>query len=306
MRHIFVINPNAGKKDSTEEIVKCIDTLSKYDKYKDIEFEVYTTKSRGDAVEFVKKACEESNNEPIRFYACGGDGTINEVVNGMAEFSNASFACYPCGSGNDFVKIFKGKDFTNIQNIIDGEEIKIDLVKTNDRYCVNITNIGFDAAVAYNMVKFKRIPLVNGKFAYRLGLIKSLFREMKHWAEIYVDDEKIDLTGFLLACACNGICCGGSYYCSPKSIVNDGYMDVIAIKHISVFKFLKLVKYYQNGTYQEREDVMKHVSIHKAKKLRIVATKKPIIYGLDGESFVSKEINVELIENKVTFISPRK
>lgn len=305
MRHIFIINPVAGKKDDTESITKQLEELVKTEEYKDFNYEIYITKGPTDATNYVREVCtKDTTGEEYRFYACGGDGTINEVANGVYGFNNASFTAIPCGSGNDFVKAFKGSDFTDLKKVINGTVKTIDLIKCNGKICINITNIGFDAAVAYNMVKFKRWPLVNAKGAYTLGLVKSLFSQMKHYADIYVDDEKIDLKGFLLACACNGICCGGSYYCSPKSIVDDGIMDVIAIKHMSLFRFLKLVKYYQNGTYQEMEEIMKYVNIYKAKKLKIVAIKKDIIYGLDGESFKDHEINVEILPAAIKFVAP--
>ena len=307
MKHIFVINPVAGKKNVTEKITNELEELKKIDDYKDLNYEIYNTKCVGDATNFVRETCEHNESgEDLRFYACGGDGTINEVVNGLYGQSNASFSCVPCGSGNDFVKVFKDVDFKNIRSLIDGSEKTIDLMKANGQICINIANIGFDAAVAYNMVKFKRWPLVTGKGAYNLGLIKSLFSERRHYADIYIDEEKIDLTGFLLACACNGICCGGSYYCSPKSVIDDGFIDCIAIKHMSLFKFIGLVKYYQNGTYQENPKVMKYIKIYKAKKLKIVSFKKDIIYCLDGECYKAKEVDIEIIPQAVKIVIPKQ
>lgn len=307
MRHIFVINPVAGKKNVTEKITSELVKLKEIEEYKDLNYEIYNTKCVGDAVRFVRETCENNlSGEELRFYACGGDGTINEVVNGLYGYDLASFSCIPCGSGNDFVKAFKDVDFKNIKNLIDGSKKTIDLIKANDQICINIANIGFDAAVAYNMVKFKRWPLVTGKGAYNLGLVKSLFSDRKHYADIYIDDEKIELTGFLLACACNGICCGGSYYCSPKSLVDDGFIDCIAIRHLSLFKFLGLVKYYQNGTYQENPEVMKYIKVYKSKKLRIVSLKKDIIYCLDGECYKAKEINIEVLPQAVKLVLPKQ
>ena len=305
MKHIFVINPTAGKKDSSLKIKEKIDSLIKEDKFKDLQYEIYETKCKGDATNFVRDYCNREKNELLRFYACGGDGTINEVVNGIYGFDNASFSCYPCGSGNDFVKAFKSLVFTNIQALIDGSEQRIDLIRVNGNYCVNITNVGFDASVAYNMTKFKKWPLVSGKGAYTLGLIKSLFSEMKHWADIYIDGEKIEEKGFLLGCACNGICCGGSYYCNPNGKADDGIMDALVVKHMSVFKFLKMVKKYQNGTYLEDEKIMQYINIYKPQTIKFVALKNDIKYGLDGETYKAKEINIEFVKSCVNFVIPK-
>lgn len=304
MIHIFIINPTAGKKNSYEVIKEKLNILLQEEKYKDIKYEIYETKGKNDATNFAREYCEREKDEELRFYACGGDGTINEVVNGIYGYSNASFSCYPCGSGNDFVKVFKDSDFTDLKALIDGEKQKIDLIRVNGKYCVNITNVGFDAAVAYNMTKFKNLPLVTGKSAYTLGLIKSLFSEMKHYADIYIDGNKIDEKGFLLGCACNGICCGGSYYCNPYGKVDDGIMDCLVVKHMSIFKFLKMVKKYQNGTYLEDEKIMQYINVYKPQNMKIISLKKDIKYGLDGETYKEKEINIELVKECINFFKP--
>lgn len=307
MKHIFVINPVAGKKNVTEKITNELKDLIQREEYKDLEYEIYNTTEVGDGARFTRERCEQNNGqEHLRFYACGGDGTINGVVNGLMNQENVSFSCYPCGSGNDFVKAFPNSDFTNIENLINGEEKQIDYITVNGKACINMVNNGFDAAVAYHMCRFKHWPLVSGKMAYKLGLVKALFKDMKHYADIYAENEKIDLEGFLLSCACNGEWCGGSFHCSPRSVVDDGFMDVVAIQHMSVFKFLKLVKYYQTGTYLENEEVMKNVRVYKIKHLKIVSKKGEIIYGLDGESYKSDNINIDLVEKGVTIAIPIK
>ena len=65
--------------------------------------------TQADAINFVKRRCSE-NEEDTVFVACGGDGTLNAIVNGAIGFNNALVTCYPCGSGNDFVKIYGGKE----------------------------------------------------------------------------------------------------------------------------------------------------------------------------------------------------
>lgn len=182
MKHIFIINPKSGKKDSTSIIV---DFLK--ENYSDIDYEIYNTKCVNDATNYVKNICEHSEEE-IVFYACGGDGTLNEVINGAVGYDNVYVSVYPCGSGNDFIKSF-GKDnyFKDLHNVINGKFKKIDLLKVNGRYTINMCNLGFDASVAYNMQKFKKWPLINGKGAYNLSLVYSLIFNMKHTCKIEID-----------------------------------------------------------------------------------------------------------------------
>ena len=100
MKHIFIVNPKSGKKDSTEYISAFLQ-----ENHKDLNFEIYNTKGIKDATQYVKNICENTQEE-ITFYACGGDGTLNEVVNGAYGYENKYITVYPCGSGNDFVKVF--------------------------------------------------------------------------------------------------------------------------------------------------------------------------------------------------------
>ena len=138
MKHIFIINPTAGSGLYIEELNKKLNAL------KDIEWETYTTKGAKDATAFVKSYCSE-HKEPVRFYACGGDGTIKEVADGVVDCPNAEMSCYPCGSGNDFVKCCGGKEaFRDLESLVRIQAQPIDLIKVGDQYSINVVNFGFD------------------------------------------------------------------------------------------------------------------------------------------------------------------
>ena len=151
MKHIFIINPKSGKEEVKKELIS---ELKKYDNK--IDYEIYITKSIKDATKYVDDYCNNYKDD-ITFYACGGDGTLNEVVNGAMNHKNAIVSVYPCGSGNDFVKVYGGKDkFLNINNLINGIETKIDVMKVNETYSVNVTNMGFEASVCDIANKVRR------------------------------------------------------------------------------------------------------------------------------------------------------
>ena len=123
MKHIFVINPVAGTIDSTGVIKEAVSN-----KFNSEDCVIYVTKKPLDAWRFVRDYAAAHPDESLRFYACGGDGTLNEVVNGAVGFQNAAVGCYPSGSGNDFLKYFgKKKDFLDLDALVDGEIVDIDL-----------------------------------------------------------------------------------------------------------------------------------------------------------------------------------
>ncbi|MBP5210167.1 MAG: hypothetical protein J6125_04820, partial [Clostridia bacterium] len=116
MKHIFIVNPAAGKRDATPVVSRAVEAVSGYD------CELYRTTAPRDATRYVRLRCRESG-EPMRFYACGGDGTINEVAEGTLGFPNASFSCYPCGSGNDFVKYYGGAErFFDLVSLFEAQD----------------------------------------------------------------------------------------------------------------------------------------------------------------------------------------
>ena len=107
MKYLFIMNPNAGKGKAKELITKGISELPMRE-----DCILHETIGPKDAVTYVRDWCKEHTGEEARFIACGGDGTLNEVINGIM-FSgreDVSVTCFPCGSGNDFVKIFGNKE----------------------------------------------------------------------------------------------------------------------------------------------------------------------------------------------------
>lgn len=300
-KHIFIINPVAGKKDNTSYIKETLDSIPSF------EYTMYITKEVGDATKYVHNMCKDNPDVDLRFYACGGDGTINEVVSGLVEYPNASFTCYPCGSGNDFVKATRDRDFTDLKALIDGEEARIDLIRVNGHNSINIVNIGFDAAVSYNMAKFKKWPGVSGKGAYNLALVYSLFKDMRHKGKVYVDDKLVYEGGFLLTAACNGICCGGGYYFMPKAKIDSGYIDQMFVKKIGLFKFLRYVKQFKAGTYENYPKLMKYINLYQGRKIKVLSTNnKYLKYGYDGENGIAKEIDIEIIPSALRFFAPKE
>ena len=100
MKHIFLINPAAGKKGNAESIIR--PQIEDYCGKEGLDYEIYVTKCQGDAQNYCREHAK--SGEALRFYACGGDGTLYAVVNGAYGYPNCEVAVIPLGSGNDFVR----------------------------------------------------------------------------------------------------------------------------------------------------------------------------------------------------------
>ena len=168
MRHIFIINPHAGKKKSTrllEQNIKALDVFP----------ETIFTKQAGDARRIARTAAESGGE--VRLYACGGDGTLNEVVNGAAGFPNAAVTNVPMGTGNDFLKIF-GKDarerFLDLPALAAGPQAAMDLIDCNGHLGIDIVCTGVDARIAAGKDRYNALPLVGGIGSYILSLVENV------------------------------------------------------------------------------------------------------------------------------------
>ncbi len=299
MKHVFIVNPTAGKGDTLASIRKSLDLKQ------DFEYEIYVTSKAGDATDYVAKRCEETD-EDIRFYSCGGDGTLNEVVSGCVGHSNAIVALYPSGSGNDFVKYYGDKDnFLNLDNLIEGTETKIDIIKVGDRYAVNACHFGLDSAVARKMNQVRHKKIIGGKNAYNTGVFYALLTAMKTKCKVIGDGEELNDDKILLCTIANGKYVGGSYLSAPRSKNDDGYLEVCCVKPVAIIKFLRLIKVYKAGTHLDREDLKKYIEYRRCKNVEIIGGQKNFAISLDGEVVEGEKFTVETLEKELRFIIPK-
>jgi len=295
MNHLFIINPIAGKGKT----LKIIPTIEKIFKERKEKFIIEVTKYIGHATEIAEKY---SNEQDYRIYSVGGDGTLNEVLNGMVN-TNSSLAVIPSGSGNDFIKnIFKYNKKIPLEYIlnktINGKEEKIDLGKVNNRYFLNIASVGFDAEVAYNSIKFKKLPLINGAAAYIFGLLLTVFKYKNYNLNIEIDKISIKLNSLLVAVA-NGRYYGGGINVAPKANIKDGFFDICLIKKVGRLKILELFPKVINGTHE----TIKEVSFKNGKAVHIIS-KEDLAFNIDGEIIRGKEAKFQIIKHGVQIVIP--
>ena len=300
MKYIFIVNPRAGETDNAAVIRNAIATLPEKD-----DCEIYVTKAPLDATAYVRDWCAAHPGEAVRFIACGGDGTINEVFSGAAGKENVSVSCYPCGSGNDFVKVFGGADkFKDIPALLRAEAKPLDLLKVGDRYANNVVNFGFDTVVAITINKEREKTGHGNKNAYTKGVGKALLTAMKNDFTVRADGEVLNPAGKALLCTvANGQYVGGSFRCAPKAKTDDGLIDVCLVKPISRLRFVKILTPYTNGEHLDREDMKDIVVYRQCKKVEVDAP-AGFAYSLDGEIIYESHFTVEIVPAALQFAAP--
>lgn len=303
MKHIFVVNPMAGGHDSSDEIANALVNIQ-------ADIEIYRTRGTRDATRFVAERLRDAS-EPLRFYSCGGDGTLNEVVSGIMQSLNTKYltlntevACFPCGSGDDFVRYWPESDFRNIQALVNGTAVPVDVMRLGDRYCVNTLNYGFEAAVCHTMAAVRRVPVLGGPMAYTTGIVASLATGRHNRCRVTVDGE-VWLDGeVLLLSVANGQYAGGGYHCAPRAKNDDGQLEVMAVKPMSIPRFAKLIKYYKNGELLDREELRELVSYRRGSHIEIDPLADSYV-ATDGEIVPGRRFDVECLHHAVNFVVPK-
>ena len=311
MKHLIVFNPGAGegKNDGTsfEEKINA--------SFKGLDYEVYKTEGPRKAIPFLREYLKKNIKEKVRVYACGGDGTIHEVVNGLVGFENAELAILPIGTGNDFVKIYGVNNdnvdqYRSFKPLIEGKPIDIDLSVIRGGYLeepwysVNVINFGFDAIVGAkgneNKLKGKKNPY--GPAAIVPAILGGRFNNIIVKADGVQLNEKKCLNGSLS----QGQFVGGKFRASPKSDNTDGLIDVVMIKCISLLTLLtKMLGAYEKGAHVENPKFAKKVIYKQAKEIEIIAP-KDIDVCVDGEMIRGKEFKVEICPKALKLVPPAK
>ncbi len=307
IKHIFIVNPCSGKNHAAVTYAEKIEETAKR---LGIDYEIVTTQYAGHALKIVSERV--ATNEKIRFYACGGDGTLNEVFSQAYKHDNAQVASVPCGSGNDFVRNFgTAEDFLDIEDNIKGEPIRIDLLSVNDKISHDIASCGLDANVAHDMVKFKNLPFISGKLSYNLSIILQMLKPIGRKFTLEVDGERIE-GNFLLVAFCNGKTYGSGILASPFSKLHDGVLEVVYVSKISRLKIAVVIKDYKAGTHltqneEVREDLKEIIHYKKAKNIKLACNdKKGLVVNIDGECFVTDKLDIKVMPLAAQFVLPKK
>ena len=294
MKHIFIINPAAGKSDKTAEYTAKIKEACA-----GLDYEIRVSRAPGDCTRIAREAAK--TGAEVRLYACGGDGTLNEVVAGAAGYANAAVTCYVGGSGNDFVKIFDDREaFRDLDRLLDCETAVFDLVDVNGRLALNICCVGLDSRIGAEMSRFKRLPGVSGSLAYILSTAVNIFKGISEHYTVEVDGERID-GNMTFVCVANARWYGGGFYAVPDAEPDDGYLDILLVKKLHLWQIPAALAKYKAGRYKE----LGHIARHIRTDAITVRCDRESPVNLDGEIFHAKDVHMKIAGQKIRFFYPK-
>ncbi len=301
MIYHFILNPKSGRSRKLQNLE---DSIKVACRARQLTYHIYYTTQVGDATSYVRSMVNISS-ERQRFICIGGDGTINEIVNSAPCNPNVEFGVIPNGSGNDFVRNFSKRElFSSIEAQIDGETIPLDLIKCNDTYCVNMVNIGFDCSVVRYAADMKNVKRISPALSYIFGVVVAVFHKFGTKMRLIYDDGTVVEDIMTLTAIGNGRFCGGGFNTAPIAYLNDGLMDICAIKKVSRFKFFTLVGSYKKGTHLQNKRALKVIDYSQHKHFRMEFD-APVPVCIDGEISGAKTIDFTLVRNAFNFVIPK-
>lgn len=282
-----IVNPVAGSKDKQKLLTKAEAFLQE----RQIPFKTLITKSKGHATDYIKNELSDSCTDLL---VIGGDGTLNEVLNGLQPNpKNIPISIIPTGTGNDFIKSidFPKKLDLQLEVAINGSCLAVDIGRCNERYFLNTMGFGFDGKVVAIMED--RGKRFGGHLAYLYTVLHTITSFNEPLVRFIIDGKQERHERVFLMAINIGTTYGGGFKITPKAKVDDGFFDICLIKEIStVRRYINLPK-LQRGTHEG----VKEIEMLKSKYLNIDHS-PGIIAHLDGEYFGQPPYEVSILPKK--------
>lgn len=293
---LFIINSKAGKtefdikKEDIEETFRKVGRLS--------EIEVVNTRYKNHTKYLIDAFDTLKYDEKI-VIICGGDGSLNELVN-VAYGKDMTLGLIPTGTGNDFAKNFDYESFT-LNSLLNFKTKKIDLIKVNDFYSINVTSLGFDTQVLKRAYDYLDKNPKLGKKAYGLAVLKSLNKINCESLELkleLVDGSNFEIKGdYLISALCNGGFYGSGFNPAPEAKIDDGVLNLLLADKIPFIRFIPLIKKYKEGRHKESKYINEILV-----KSGTIKSKNKFIANADGEIFETEEIKFQVLPKALNWV----
>lgn len=304
MKYVFIVNPAAGKENPMNILGEQISSVCAKN---GLDYEIVLTTGQGNATEVARTFAESATEEqPVRLFAVGGDGTLCETANGLLGKPYCELGCIPCGSGNDFNKSFAPKEeYLNLDEYILSPSVEIDAITSDHLNAINICSLGLDANICdiANRLKANNKKL-SGPQAYNKAVVRGLLGRIYNTLKITIDDGQVFEGKYLFSLAANGQYYGGGWRSAPVADPCDGQLDFIFINKVSHLRALTIIPSYKSGKYFFKKKYRNIVTHVRGRKIRIESA-KPSVVNVDGECERINDITFEIMPKALHFVVPK-
>lgn len=305
MKLCFVINPKSGKERSDLLIRRLKGLLDK----DGLLYEFQITTKPGHAMVIAEKVAQSGLYDLI--VAVGGDGTINEVVNGMVRvciqhrhspINHPPLGLIPAGLGNDTARgLGIPRSLKAAYRVLKrGSARYIDIGEVNGRFFINGVGVGYDGAVISEMCEIRKRGKVLSGWIYLKALMHQLWRFICPELDIEVDGASIPPRRYLLALTANGRGFGGVFNLAPMANVDDGLLDILLVEPIPRHTFLLTIPKAIVGRHLN----LRGVSYFKSQKI-IITSHDPVSSHIDGEFYSDTKFHIRILPKILKIVVPK-
>lgn len=296
MKVKIILNPYANRWGAKRQMVAIKQAFTNAG----VDFDIAVTEKRKEATMLAFEAAGEGYDAIV---AAGGDGTINEVVNGLVQAAGEGVTCplavLPIGTGNDFNDMLGlPRDFDEIAAIVSaGKTRQIDLGRVNDHYFDNNCAVAMEPLVTIENAAMTKL---SGNIRYIVALMKALIK-LQAWDMKIKWDEGTYEGKVIVLSICNSPRTGGLFYMAPNAKLDDGFFDVVLIPEIPKRTIMAILPRLFKGTH------IKHPAVRTFRTRHLTVESQPSTpIHADGEviSTGSEKIEYELIPGKLTMLMP--
>ncbi|HYO64211.1 MAG TPA: diacylglycerol kinase family protein [Pyrinomonadaceae bacterium] len=299
MKSRLIVNPVSGT-DAAPDYLREIN-----ERLRDAlgELDIVMTVAPGDALDSAERAVREGYD---RLFVAGGDGTLNEVLNGVAKveggLGRVTFGLIPLGTGNDFAQALGLPEDVGraVEILLEGREVEADVGVLNERFFVNVSAGGFIAEVSEAVNP--QLKTVAGKLAYLIGGAQVLFdfEHVEARVRVVAEDgrEESRAMGLEMFAVCNSRMVGGGRLIAPHAVIDDGVFDVCLVEEMPTLEFLGLLTSVPGGDHIEDE----RVRYLRAREVDLNLS-RPIKVNTDGEVLTTDACRYRLLPRAARFLA---
>lgn len=300
MIHIFIINTVAGRESCADKIRERLSSIT------DIQYFIFSTRYENEESEIVRRALEIFEGEQLRFYVCGGAGTMHKILNGFENLDPVQIAYYPCGFSNDFIKAF-GDDaerFYDLEELIRGDILDVDYIKTNHGIALNAFSFGLDSYVAENFAKIRPLKSISNILPALVSSIMGIMFAKLVDVDVSIDtvriNEKVSEVFFG-----NGITLNGRLFFDDHADLDDGRARVCILPPK---RGLEIAPFFVYTAKKDIESLKEGALVYAMSRKLSVKSKngEPLIVNMDGVLYKDfDEWEVEIMPKSLHLIVPR-
>ena len=299
----IIANPTAGGGSGARAIPRLKQILGD----RKLNFDLAVSEYAGHAIQLARQAAQDGCEVIV---AAGGDGTVNEVLNGMMDAYHAgarlpTLVVICIGRGNDFASSagIPADLEQGCQTLVDGQKKWIDIgrvyggIVPDGRYFVNVVGVGFEAVTT---IEVRKLPRWGGFLSFMVAVLKTVFLYNKGpLVEVKYDDKTLTQPSLIVS-VMNGRRLGGGFYMAPDSQFDDGLFDLCMVHEASIPRIFTLIPHFMKGT----QATQKEITVGQAAHITITALKGVLPTDTDGEiiSIDGKQIKVEMLPRQIEIL----